>query len=279
MPASAPSRLTPLPTVVLGALATLVLFSPVLAAQPKPPQGCMDCANYVRYSYFASSLMDWEKVTGNWRIVRRRGDNAARPVTLGVGPAEPPLLLAQSFELPHGDRNARARPGRQRAHRGALLTQQQRPLRRCRGVGRGHRKCKCLSGVCPLDALSNWRGSTYHTRCPEPGRRELLLVVQPVQQLAWRREPIPPRLAAVQPRRSLCPEPPLLRRVLPGDRRRATADDTVFLSVVARIRPQAGPRVPRSGAARLERYLRRRPANVLAGGSGPHFPARSSGSS
>src|SRR3990172_7895139 len=100
MPASAPSRLTPLPIVVLGVLATLVLFSPVLAAQPKPPQGCMDCANYVRYSYFASSLMDWEKVTGNWRIVRRRGDNAARPVTLGVGPAEPPLLLAQSFELP-----------------------------------------------------------------------------------------------------------------------------------------------------------------------------------
>ena len=100
MPASAPSRLTALPTVVLGALATLVLFSQVLAAQPKPPQGCMDCANYVRYSYFASSLMDWEKVTGNWRIVRRRDDNAARPVTLGVGPAEPPLLLAQSFELP-----------------------------------------------------------------------------------------------------------------------------------------------------------------------------------
>src|SRR3989304_2283732 len=100
MPASAPSRLTPPPTVVLGALATLVLFSPVLAAQPNPPQGCMDCANYVRYSYFASSLMDWEKVTGNWRIVRRRGDNAARPVTVGVGPSEPPLLLAQSFELP-----------------------------------------------------------------------------------------------------------------------------------------------------------------------------------
>ena len=101
MPPSARSRLlTRLPTVVLGALATLIFFSPVLEAQPNPPYDCQDCANYVRYSYFASALMDWEKVAGNWRIVRQRGDNAARPVTLGVGADEPPLLLAQRFELP-----------------------------------------------------------------------------------------------------------------------------------------------------------------------------------